>query len=54
MSMQISSMKLDKMNFVLFNLFTSFLQHKFWNAVSYPNIFTFIMQLNFNNYTVSL
>lgn len=45
MSMQISSLKLDKMNFVLFILCTSFSQHKFWNAVSYPNIFTSIMQL---------
>lgn len=52
--MQISSMKLDKTNFVLFILFTSFLQHKFWNAVIYPNIFTFIMQLNFNTYSVLL
>lgn len=39
MSMQIGSMKLGKVNFVLFILFTSFSQHKFWNAVSYPNIF---------------
>lgn len=45
MSMQISSVKLGKLNFVLFILFTFFSQHKFRNAVSYPNIFTSIMQL---------
>lgn len=30
-----SSMKLEEMNFVLFILLTSFLQHNFCNAISY-------------------